>query len=94
MPRSRLQASPPASSDACRSYLRYAKPPVGAPIPPALQADAVALAQSRLRGSPPKVAARRRMMAPDFDDPLQSAMLADGFVPNSAEFGVEQGGMH
>ena len=34
------------------------------------------------------------MIALDADDPLQSAILADGFVPNSAEFGVEQGGMH
>ena len=80
--------------DAYGSYLKYAKPSAGAPRSPTPRADAPALPQSRLRGSLLKAAAKRRVIALDSGNPLQSAILADGFVPNSAEFGVEQGGIH
>jgi hypothetical protein len=82
------------AKEAYRSYQKYAQSPANAPISPTFQPDAAAVMRSRLHGSLVRAAARYRVMTLDTDNPLQNAILADGFVPNSAEFGVEQNGIH
>ncbi len=75
------------------SFLKYAKPPAGAPRRERAAKPAGG-AQARLHATLRKAAARRRVVALDPSNALQSAILADGFVPNSAECGVEVGGVH
>jgi hypothetical protein len=58
---------------------------------PAAAADS---ADADLRNTLLKAAAKRRVIAPETRDPLTAAILADGFVPNSAPFGIELDGVH
>jgi hypothetical protein len=51
-------------------------------------------AQPRLRTALLKEAARRHLLTLDSNTALAGRIIADGFMPNSAEFGVEIAGVH